>query len=211
MFCSTLNKSTSRKYFFTHQGSKYLICKFSILKSNTKHLSHTRIHRSFPELFRIHFPKTLISLNPLSGHSLFLNEGYFFFIIVHIPGIFPFGKLIEWRIGNINISVINKWSKVPVKECKEKGSNMCSIHIRISHDNNTMVSKFFYREGISNTGSKSNNEVFNFLIRKNFIETRLFRVKNFSSKWKNRLKFSIASLFCTPSRTISLNNIEFRF
>ena len=73
---------------------------------------------------------------------------------------------------------------------------MRTIHIRIGHDNDTMIAKLLEIECLANRCSECYNKILDLLISKNFIDTSLLSVEDFSFEWKYRLKFTIASLFC---------------
>lgn len=74
---------------------------------------------------------------------------------------------------------------------------MCTIHIRIGHDNNTMIAKLLEIERLTNRCSECYDKIIlDLLISKDFIDTSLFGIEDFSFKWKYCLKLTIASLLC---------------
>ena len=86
---------------------------------------------------------------------------------------------------------------------------MRAVNVGISHDNNFAVAAFGKVEVFANTGSKRGNHGTNFSVGKNFIETSFFDVENFSAQRQYRLKFPVASLFCTAARRIAFDDINF--
>ena len=118
LFGTRLDKVFSRWYIFSHKYTKYLICFFSVFYSYSKHFSLLWIHSRFPELVRIHFSKTLISLDSLCSDSFISDDSIFLVITIDIPRLFSFCQLIERRIGDKNMTIVDEWTEIPEKECE---------------------------------------------------------------------------------------------
>ena len=73
---------------------------------------------------------------------------------------------------------------------------MRTIHIGIGHDNDTMIAKLLEIERLTNRCSECYDKIFDLLIGKDFIDTSLLSIEDFSFKWKYCLKLTIASLLC---------------
>ena len=73
---------------------------------------------------------------------------------------------------------------------------MCAVNVRIGHDNDTMIAKLLEIERLTNRCSECYDKIFDLLIGKDFIDTSLLSIEDFSFQWKYCLKLTIASLLC---------------
>ena len=93
-----------------------MVCFHSIGKVYTEHNTVFRIHGGIPELFRVHFPKPLVSLNGASFQPDFIEQFILFIVIIGIIFLFAFSHLIQRRLGNKHMAFRNQLRHIPVEE-----------------------------------------------------------------------------------------------
>ena len=67
--------------------------------------------------------------------------------------------------------VFNKFRHILVEKGHQKRGNMCTIDIRIGHDNNFFIAKIFFFIVILRAGTQRLNHIFDFLVLRDFINT----------------------------------------
>lgn len=85
---------------------------------------------------------------------------------------------------------------------------MRTINIGIGHDDNFLISQSFNIKAILDSAANRSNKGFYFVICHHFLDHSLFGIQDFTSKWQDRLKLTIATGFRTSSRRISLHNVK---
>ncbi len=101
----------------THEYAEYLISSLSILDGHTELLPLYWIHRRLPELLRIHLSETLVPLDSLSGNTLIDDRLEFLLFVVHVPCLFPFAQLVEWRVGDEYMTIVHQRTEVAEEKC----------------------------------------------------------------------------------------------
>ena len=86
---------------------------------------------------------------------------------------------------------------------------MASIDIGISHNNNFVISKFFFVKLRRYATTKSSYHILNNLTFKNFVKRCFFDINNLSPKRQDCLECTVSTLFCSTARTISFYQINF--
>src|SRR5689334_4310682 len=71
-----------------------------------------------------------------------------------------------------------------------------------------MISQFSRVELIAYSRSQRREQGADLVVLQHLVETRLLDVENLASQRKNRLKSSVSTLLCAPSRTVALDDIQ---
>ena len=86
---------------------------------------------------------------------------------------------------------------------------MRAVHVCVSHDNNTVVPKLVRIEFVlTDTAAERSNNSPNLCGAQHFIKTRLFDVQYLSLQRKNRLEFTVSTLFSRASSGVPFHQIE---
>src|SRR6185503_10096464 len=74
-----------------------------------------------------------------------------------------------------------------------------------------MIAEFANIEQIPYSRAKSDNQIFDFLVGKHFVQAGAFNVQDFAAQRQNGLESAVAALLGAATGGISLNNIELAF
>jgi hypothetical protein len=130
---------------------------------------------------------------------------------MHIPHGLPFRELIERRLCDIDMSMIEERTEVSEKEREDECSDMSSIDIGICHDDDTTISELRIVKCLTDRSPDRDDEVLDLRIREYFIDASLLGIEDLSFEWEDRLKLSIPTGFRRSSRRVSLDDIELTF
>src|SRR5215471_7375534 len=85
--------------------------------------------------------------------------------------------LVERRLCNIEMTSLNQFWHLPEEEGKNQRSDVRSIHIGISHDDNSMITKLGCVEIFAaDPGAERSDHRADFCIGKHLVETRFFHI-----------------------------------
>lgn len=208
---SGLDESPARRNIFSHEHFKDVISFLGIFDLHFEHLPDRWIHGGLPELVRIHLSETLVSLDSFRRHFVFIDDRLLLLIRIDIPDLLSFRQTIEWRLGDVDVTVRNKLPHVSVEEGEQQCPDVGSVDVGIGHDYDPVVSELRELEGVSDGGSEGDDEILYLLIHEDFIQSGLFGIQDLSPEWQYRLEFPIASLLRASSCGISLYDIELGF
>ena len=77
---------------------------------------------------------------------------------------------------------------------------MRTVDIGIRHDDDTVITSLREIKCITDTTTDSGNEVFDLFVEKYFVDTSLFGIEDFTSKWEDSLDITISALFRRTTR-----------
>jgi hypothetical protein len=77
---------------------------------------------------------------------------------------------------------------------------MRTIDIGIRHDDDTVITSFCEIKCITDTTANSRDEVFDLFVQEYLINTSLFSIEDFTSKWEDSLDITISTLFRRTTR-----------
>ncbi|MBA7581621.1 hypothetical protein ES708_23529 [subsurface metagenome] len=86
---------------------------------------------------------------------------------------------------------------------------MRSVHIRIRHDNDFVVTQPLQIEGTSRAGTESRNDRQQLVVGQNFVDSGFFNIEHLSPKRKDRLKLTVPAKFGASTGGIPLHKIQF--
>ena len=146
------------------------------------------------------FLGNLFRLHPHSfEHIGFLS------IIEGIVHLLPLRNFVERRLCDVEVSRLNKLAVVAVEERKEERADVCSVHVGVGHDHDTVVAEFRNILLLADAHAHRDDECLDFIIREHLVEPRLLHVENFSPEWEDRLELTVAPLLRGASGGISLD------
>ena len=127
-------------------------------------------------------------------------------IVFNILLVFAFTDLIQRWLSNINMTVLYQLTHLPKEKGQQQRTNMRSIHIRVRHNHDGVVSKlgkikFF----CTNTTTQRRYQGTNFHTRQHLVETSFLNVKNLTFKRQNCLCFTGSTLLGRTTSRISLH------
>ena len=50
--------------------------------------------------------------------------------------------LVERRLGDVDMAMLDKFGHLSVKECQQQRPNMCAVNVGIRHDDDPVVAQF---------------------------------------------------------------------
>lgn len=207
----TFDEIFSGLNIISHEFFKYFIGIGRIFNVNFFQNPVLGVHCGFPQLPCVHFTKTFVALDGNAFFAEFSDSGFHVVFIEDVFLCFAFGNFEKRRLGYVNISGFNKSFHVAEEEREEEDSDMCAIHISISHDDDVVVTGFFRVEVVAVSCTDSGDEGLDFLIFEGFVLESFFHVEDFSAKGENCLEFAVSSLFGGTSCRISFDDVEFGF
>jgi hypothetical protein len=77
---------------------------------------------------------------------------------------------------------------------------MRTIDIGIRHDDDTVITSFCDIKCVTNSTSNSRDEVFDLFVEEDFIDSSLFSIEDFTSKWENSLDITVSTLLRRATR-----------
>ncbi len=119
-------------------------------------------------------------------------------------------NLIERRLGNEYMTMLNQRFHVAIEERQQQRTDMRAIDIGIGHDDDFIVPALGNIEFFANTRSKSSNHRPDFIIGQYLIEPCLFHIDNFATERQDSLEAAIPALLCTAAGRITFDQINFR-
>ena len=99
----------------------------------------------------------------------------------------------------------HKPGHLPVEESHQQRPNMRTINIGIAHHHDFAVSPFSRIFFLADSTADSSDNVTNFLITQNTVESCAFHVQNLTAQRKNCLKNSVAASFGRSASRVSLD------
>ena len=123
------------------------------------------VHGGFPQLLRIHFTKTFVSLDVCLARLVCqrFQKLFLLCIIIGIVNFLAFLYLEQRRLGCIHVSAFNERLHVPVEEGKQQRTDMGTVHIGIGHDDDLVIPEFFDVEIFSDTAAECGNHILDFV------------------------------------------------
>src|SRR5690554_3021070 len=172
-----------------------------------------RIHRRIPELLGIHLAKTLVALRVdrvLVSVSILLNKIKPLPFTVAILLSLSLLAEVEWRCGNIDITIFDERTHVSKKEGENQRIDMTAIHVGVSHQYNLVVSQFFDVQllGVilrSNANAQCSVDVLDLLALQHLVWHRFLHVENLSAKGKDRLEHAVTALLGGTTGRVTLH------
>src|SRR5690606_27149080 len=70
--------------------------------------------------------------------SLVLRQ---FLLVLQVLLLFASADLVQWRLGNKNVSALKQWPHLTEEKGQQQGADMRSIDIGIGHDNDAVVTQ----------------------------------------------------------------------
>ena len=123
-------------YIVSHQHGEDIVYVGGIVNCYLFQNTRFRVHCCFPQLFGIHLTQTFVSLcmdSVFLSVTIFLNECLACFFGVAVFTDFSFAAFIQWRIGNVQMSVFYNFRHIAVEQCHDKGVDVRTIDIGIGH------------------------------------------------------------------------------
>ena len=118
-------------------------------------------------------------------------------------------RLVERRLRNVDVATLDELRHLPVEEREQKRADMGTVHVRVRHDDDPVVSQLVGVVFIlAKTAAQGRNQRRDLCRRDEFLESCLLDVQNFSLQWKNGLKFPVASLLRGSARRVALDEIK---
>ena len=123
---------------------------------------------------------------------------------------FAAGHLIERRLGDVDIAVLNELRHLAVEEGEQQRADMRAVHVGVGHDDDLMVARLFEVEVVeADAGSDGGDHGADFVVGEHFVEPRLLDIDHFSLHGKNGLVLALAPLLGGAARGVALHNEEF--
>ena len=76
---------------------------------------------------------------------------------------------VQRRLSQVHVSGLNQRTHKAEEQSQQQSRNVLTVHIRIRHQNNLVVTSLLNIEVITNTGTESGNHRLNFSIRQGTI------------------------------------------
>lgn len=205
-----LNKFPARLYLISHQHGKDTIG-FTASRILPASCPIFRIHRRIPQLYGIHFTETFVTLYgnsvPADFIRLLFNSSSLY--MYHL--LRPFHNWYQGRLCNIDMSARNQRFQIAIEKCQQQRSDICAPSaIGIRHDNNLIVTEFFYIKLIADPRPKSGDHRANFFIARILSSRVFFPHSKFYPQRQDRLETTIPSDFAGAARAVCFDQINLR-
>ena len=78
---------------------------------------------------------------------------------------------------------LNKFAHLPEEERQQQGSNVRAIHVRVSHDNYSVITKFIWiKFFLANATAQSRDNRAHLCVTKHFVKARAFDIQDLAFK-----------------------------
>ncbi len=123
------------------------------------------------------------------------------------------GHEVERRLRDVKVSAPNQLRHLPAEERQQKGSDVGTVHIGVSHYDHFVVTHLLQVErtfliSVSYSRSDRGNHTLDLLILKGLVEAGFFHIDQLPSQRKDCLSSSVSTLLRGPSCRVTLNNVE---
>ena len=199
----------ARLYLIAHENRKELISSFGVSHFHAQHGTAGRVHGGFPELFRVHFTQTFVALYGDTVTAHFVELLGQFFIAVGIPMLLALANLIERRLGNEHMTMLNQRFHIAIEERQQQRTDMRAIDIGICHDDDFAVTAFCQIKIIADARTECRNHRADFGVGKNLIETCLFYVQNLTAQGQDSLETAVTALLGGTACRVTLDEVDF--
>ena len=156
-----LDEPAARRNFGTHEHGERLIRCHGIGKVDLQECPSVRIHCCFPQLFRIHFTQTLVTLDVrfLSRGCAELFELIIAFIIgIGIADFFTGLDLVKRRLRDINMAFRDQFRHIAEEEGQQQRADVAAVNVRIGHDDDAVIAQVFHVEVFIDTGADGGDQ-----------------------------------------------------
>ena len=127
---------------------------------------------------------------------VFAHKLHALIVVVAVFFCLAYFAAVEWRCGQIYITLFNKGGHIAEEECKYQGVDVASIDIGIGHENYLVVTEFVEVDSFAVFGVNSEayseclNDVVDLFALKSLVPLLAFDVEDFSSQWQDCLKLA---------------------
>ena len=143
----------------------------------------------------------------VSFQRFIIIEIFFFAFLWH--------RLIKRRHRNIDMSFKDQLRHKTVEQGKQQCGNVCSIHIRIGHDNDFIIAQLTDIKVIAisfgKAAAKCIDHGLDFCIGKYFINTCFFYVQDLTTDWQDCLEHTVSGCLRRTAGRISLDDKNLAF
>ncbi len=130
-------------------------------------------------------------------------------VVTEIDFLLLVAHLVQWRLGDEEVSAIDELFHLAVEEGQKQGPDMRTVDIGIGHDDDLVVADL---EGIelvlADPGAEALDQRTNLLRRQHAVKTRLLDIEDLAAQRQDRLKSTVPPLFCRAARRITLDDEE---
>ena len=211
-----LDEVTARRYIFSHKHREGTLCFSGILDRDLTEKSLFRIHSSALQLLCTHLSETFVTLHE---HTLFraLSELEGSFLALRLcPAVDLLLALlhkIEWRSGQIYVSVLDQVDHITEEECQDEGGDVASVDIGIGHNDDLMITQLAEVQCLavflrSDCHTESRVDVPDFLTLEDPVFHSLLNIEDLTSERKDGLGHPVTSLLCGTACGVSLDEEE---
>ena len=104
--------------------------------------------------------------------------------------------LVERRLGNEEVPVIDELRHLPVEEGQQERSNVGAVDVGVGHDHDLVIAQLRNVEVLADPCAKRLDHRPDFFRRQHSVEPRAFDVQELAAQRKDRLVMPVAPLLC---------------
>ena len=133
----------------------------------------------------------------------------------HIPVVrnvkFPLAlfDLIERRLGDIDVALVNQGLHLAVKEGQQQGADVGAVNVCVGHQNQAVIAQFSGIKFIADSGAHGRNQGFNLIVAQHLVQPRLFRIDNLAFQGQDCLELPVPALLAAAAGAVAFHDKEF--
>ena len=124
-------------------------------------------------------------------------------------------RLVKRRHRNIDMSFKDQFRHKAVEQRQEQCRDMGTVHVRISHDDDLIITQFADVKVISVSFGKSTakciDHCLDLCVCQYFIDTCFFHIQDLTTDWQDCLEHTVSGRLCRTSGRIPLHNENLTF
>src|SRR5262249_55025416 len=141
------------------------------------------------------------ALHELTGKIAFVADIAFALATLHA---------IERRLGDKDVTALDKLLHVAEKEGKQQGADVRAVDVRVGHENHFVVAELAGIEIVfADASAERGNDGANFLVAEHLVVAGFFDVEDLAFERQDGLVFAIAALLCGAAGGFPLNDEQF--
>ena len=118
-------------------------------------------------------------------------------------------QFVEGGLRDVDMPTIDELAHLPKKECEIQRADVRSVHIRVCHDDNAVISELVRIKLVfTNAATERRHEISDLSGAQHLVETGLLHIQNLAFERQNGLEFSIAALLSRATCRVSLHQIQ---
>ena len=131
-----------------------------------------------------------------------------FLFRIGVELLLPLGHPIEGRLSDVDVTFLDEVSHLAEEEGEEERADVGSIHIRVGHDDDLVVTGLLHIEVLPDPRADRGDHGADLFVRENFVDPCALDVENLALEGQDGLERAIPALLRTAAGTVALDEVD---